>query len=44
MDADSMEPWRFWIDGLVQIYYRWRYGPSWPWYYAQWEANQEFLP
>jgi hypothetical protein len=41
---DPLDPWRFWIDAAVQIYYRWRYGACWPWYYTHWEINQEFLP
>ena len=35
---------KIWQDYWVEIYYKSRYGPSWRWYYLNWEQNGEFLP
>jgi len=34
---------RAWLDYWVYQYCHWRYGPSWRWYWLNWETNQEIL-
>ena len=38
------DPWKFYQDRWIEIYYKMRYGPSWRWYYLNWEQNGEFIP
>jgi hypothetical protein len=33
-----------WLDLWVENYYKMRYGPSWRWYWLNYEVNGEFLP
>jgi len=33
-----------WQEFWIREYYKIRYGPSWLWYYINWEQNGEFLP
>lgn len=36
--------WQAYQAPYVELYYKMRYGPSWRWYYLNWEVNGEFLP
>jgi hypothetical protein len=38
------EIWRAYQAAYVELYYKMRYGPSWRWYFLNWEVNGEFLP
>jgi hypothetical protein len=29
---------------MVELYYKFRYGHAWRWYYLNFEVNREFLP
>jgi hypothetical protein len=32
-----------WADLWLELYFKLRYGPSWRWYWLNWETNQEIL-
>jgi hypothetical protein len=34
---------RLWADLYLELYFKLRYGPSWRWYWLNWETNQEIL-
>lgn len=35
---------QLWQETAVKLYFKLRYGPSWLWYWTNWEVNGEFLP
>jgi hypothetical protein len=34
---------KFWLDPMLQEYFKLRYGASWQWYWLNYEINQEIL-
>jgi hypothetical protein len=33
----------FWLDPMIKVYFKLRYGPHWLWYYINFEQNQEIM-